>query len=218
MAQSFTPTPRTARTSPTSRSHASFWSRPRRQTVPRMSALGRRVVMSYHPSFVSAVIAAKRLAVARRLLATAVHGRKQASRSALHRCPHRMEPRKPGSALGWRSLLLLTSIRAATEVRQAEASTGAPNRHRLAPRFQNASIPRHGMGLGALAASLPRSSKPRVYMVFEATERAGFEPAMEFDPHTRLAGECLQPLGHLSWRSGQFRGCRQLRACAAHRR
>ena len=31
------------------------------------------------------------------------------------------------------------------------------------------------------------------------TERAGFEPAMEFDPHTRLAGECLQPLGHLSW-------------------
>jgi len=22
---------------------------------------------------------------------------------------------------------------------------------------------------------------------------------MEFDPHTRLAGECLQPLGHLSW-------------------
>ncbi len=40
------------------------------------------------------------------------------------------------------------------------------------------------------------------------TERAGFEPAMEFDPHTRLAGECLQPLGHLSlgidW---EFRGC-----------
>ena len=32
------------------------------------------------------------------------------------------------------------------------------------------------------------------------TERAGFEPAMEFNPHTRLAGECLQPLGHLSAR------------------
>jgi hypothetical protein len=31
---------------------------------------------------------------------------------------------------------------------------------------------------------------------------------MEFDPHTRLAGECLQPLGHLSLRSGsQFRAC-----------
>ena len=28
------------------------------------------------------------------------------------------------------------------------------------------------------------------------------EPAMEFNPHTRLAGECLQPLGHLS-RVGQ---------------
>ena len=37
------------------------------------------------------------------------------------------------------------------------------------------------------------------------TERAGFEPAMECNPHTRLAGECLQPLGHLSWRFGQCR-------------
>ena len=43
-------------------------------------------------------------------------------------------------------------------------------------------------------------------------ERAGFEPAMEFNPHTRLAGECLQPLGHLSLGSGrgQFRACRSL--------
>ena len=31
-------------------------------------------------------------------------------------------------------------------------------------------------------------------------ERAGFEPAMGVEPHTRLAGECLQPLGHLSWK------------------
>ena len=30
------------------------------------------------------------------------------------------------------------------------------------------------------------------------TERAGFEPAREREPPTRLAGECLQPLGHLS--------------------
>ena len=29
-------------------------------------------------------------------------------------------------------------------------------------------------------------------------ERAGFEPAMGDESHTRLAGECLQPLGHLS--------------------
>jgi site-specific DNA recombinase len=35
----------------------------------------------------------------------------------------------------------------------------------------------------------------------QMAERAGFEPAMEFNPHTRLAGECLQPLGHLSWTS-----------------
>ncbi len=42
--------------------------------------------------------------------------------------------------------------------------------------------------------------KPRFCRTFGRTERAGFEPAMEFDPHTRLAGECLQPLGHLSWR------------------
>jgi hypothetical protein len=43
----------------------------------------------------------------------------------------------------------------------------------------------------------------------QMAERAGFEPAMEFDPHTRLAGECLQPLGHLSWdEAGKSRGCR----------
>src|SRR4051794_9062738 len=29
-------------------------------------------------------------------------------------------------------------------------------------------------------------------------ERAGFEPAIGRESHTRLAGECLQPLGHLS--------------------
>ncbi len=38
-------------------------------------------------------------------------------------------------------------------------------------------------------------------------ERAGFEPAKEVSPLTRLAGECLQPLGHLS-------GKRPLRASA----
>jgi hypothetical protein len=30
------------------------------------------------------------------------------------------------------------------------------------------------------------------------TEREGFEPSRELAPPTRLAGECLQPLGHLS--------------------
>jgi hypothetical protein len=43
-----------------------------------------------------------------------------------------------------------------------------------------------------------RSTGP-VSIYEQMAERAGFEPAMEFDPHTRLAGECLQPLGHLSW-------------------
>src|SRR6185503_2285319 len=33
----------------------------------------------------------------------------------------------------------------------------------------------------------------------EKAEREGFEPSRELAPPTRLAGECLQPLGHLSW-------------------
>src|ERR1700727_4005501 len=42
------------------------------------------------------------------------------------------------------------------------------------------------------------------------TERAGFEPAMECDPHTRLAGECLQPPGHSSrLGTAKFRGARR---------
>ena len=32
-------------------------------------------------------------------------------------------------------------------------------------------------------------------------EKEGFEPSMEFNPHTPLAGERLQPLGHLSEKS-----------------
>ncbi len=34
-------------------------------------------------------------------------------------------------------------------------------------------------------------------------EKEGFEPSVEFNPHTRLAGEHHRPLGHLSkqkWR------------------
>src|SRR5262249_37381277 len=49
---------------------------------------------------------------------------------------------------------------------------------------------------------------PAPLQAFSLAERAGFEPAMEFDPHTRLAGECLQPLGHLSGETGcQCRAC-----------
>jgi site-specific DNA recombinase len=60
----------------------------------------------------------------------------------------------------------------------------------------------------ALAASSPTQNRAGsapdehstgpVSIYEQMAERAGFEPAMEFDPHTRLAGECLQPLGHLS--------------------
>jgi hypothetical protein len=47
----------------------------------------------------------------------------------------------------------------------------------------------------------------------QMAERAGFEPAMEFDPHTRLAGECLQPLGHLSrWENASLEACVGMRA------
>src|SRR3954464_11549860 len=42
-------------------------------------------------------------------------------------------------------------------------------------------------------------------------ERAGFEPAMEVSPHTRLAGECLQPLGHLSGQASQSRASASFR-------
>src|SRR2546423_4528601 len=34
---------------------------------------------------------------------------------------------------------------------------------------------------------------------YPEAEREGFEPSRELAPPTRLAGECLQPLGHLSW-------------------
>ena len=48
-----------------------------------------------------------------------------------------------------------------------------------------------------------------------AAERAGFEPAMEREPHTHLTNEYLQPLGHLSRRrEGQSRGSRG-EACGA---
>src|SRR5205085_8516834 len=49
----------------------------------------------------------------------------------------------------------------------------------------------------------------------DGAERAGFEPAMEREPHTRLAGECLQPLGHLSRGSGQCRAWASTRGPAS---
>src|SRR4051794_17263013 len=42
----------------------------------------------------------------------------------------------------------------------------------------------------------PGCRRPRA----RSAEREGFEPSNEVAPVTRLAGECLQPLGHLSRR------------------
>jgi hypothetical protein len=55
-----------------------------------------------------------------------------------------------------------------------------------------------GRARGRTQANRDPLSSGRGSQLGQMAERAGFEPAMEFDPHTRLAGECLQPLGHLS--------------------
>ena len=49
------------------------------------------------------------------------------------------------------------------------------------------------VGAGAAGAGAAASRRGK-------TEREGFEPSRELAPPTRLAGECLQPLGHLSGR------------------
>jgi hypothetical protein len=53
-------------------------------------------------------------------------------------------------------------------------------------------------GWGPASRSVPRRLN-RGHGACEA-EREGFEPSIEREPDTRLAGECLQPLGHLSAR------------------
>src|SRR3954467_11105642 len=42
------------------------------------------------------------------------------------------------------------------------------------------------------------SALPLTHWSPPRAEREGFEPSRELTPPTRLAGECLQPLGHLS--------------------
>jgi hypothetical protein len=76
------------------------------------------------------------------------------------------------------ALLLADGLFEQVEAEAQSIRTGQPTRNR--------------------AGSAERSASP-VSIYEQMAERAGFEPAMEFDPHTRLAGECLQPLGHLSW-------------------
>ncbi len=51
--------------------------------------------------------------------------------------------------------------------------------------------------------------------VLVLAEREGFEPSRELAPPTRLAGECLQPLGHLSgYRIALFRRKRPMARAA----
>jgi hypothetical protein len=73
--------------------------------------------------------------------------------------------------------------------RSSGGCTQTPHISRLLEPYLN-----HGPRLRPVAGC----PECRHLQAFRSTERAGFEPAMEFDPHTRLAGECLQPLGHLS--------------------
>jgi hypothetical protein len=54
------------------------------------------------------------------------------------------------------------------------------------------------MGRSEQSANLHPGSHSEGSHFDQMAEREGFEPSMEFNPHTRLAGECLQPLGHLS--------------------
>src|SRR3954449_11986381 len=49
-------------------------------------------------------------------------------------------------------------------------------------------------------ARAPHRPVPAHRLLPLEAEREGFEPSIEREPDTRLAGECLQPLGHLSAR------------------
>jgi site-specific DNA recombinase len=83
------------------------------------------------------------------------------------------------------ALLLVEDLfeRAEAEARAIRANSKTTTRNRAGSGFE----------------SLPEALHPGPVSIYEQmAERAGFEPAMEFNPHTRLAGECLQPLGHLS--------------------
>ena len=74
---------------------------------------------------------------------------------------------------------------------------GTAPKKRVAPFGWSAATSGRSSRIAAAGAGVSRAS----------TERAGFEPAKECEPLTRLAGECLQPLGHLSRVFGQCKGC-----------
>ncbi len=125
--------------------------------------------------------------------------------------PHGGEPFSEDRGRRHVAGLVKSGANAAPNASAARASWGDGDTRRLRkpaelrPRrdcFQNASIRRQERPPSPMAAVCGSRQEPLIQAVSAGTERAGFEPAMEFDPHTRLAGECLQPLGHLSRRSG----------------
>src|SRR3954447_21886387 len=107
--------------------------------------------------------------------------------AALTRSLARIAHKLPSGGLAW-----CAQARTPCKYARSAESCSAPERIRTSDlRFRRPTL---------YPAEL-RAQRPAI--VGPGTERAGFEPAMEFDPHTRLAGECLQPLGHLSGTSGQ---------------
>ncbi len=127
----------------------------------------------------------------------------------------RSRDRTPAAA-GGRPRRGARRARAAARLRDAaglRAAAGAAPRARPRGPAQHLACARDlrrppGAGLRAATAAGASHLRPPAGRHTEA-ERAGFEPAMEFEPHTRLAGECLQPLGHLSRGSCQCREWRR---------
>ncbi len=60
-----------------------------------------------------------------------------------------------------------------------------------------------------IKSGLGQTKKPAALAsgrLFHMAEREGFEPSVEYNPHTRLAGEHHRPLGHLSRKIGVYPG------------
>ena len=63
---------------------------------------------------------------------------------------------------------------------------------------QKSRSPTGKSGETASSTDRRRVSGARLHQPYALAEREGFEPSVECYPYNRLAGGCLQPLGHLS--------------------
>ena len=108
--------------------------------------------------------------------------------------------RAPGSWVAICSTTCCTTTCTTTGRRPASASGCASCTCAITSRTTSAAT------ASALRSGITSSVPRRRTAPTRTAERAGFEPAMEREPHTRLAGECLQPLGHLSVACRQCRG------------